>query len=194
LTQKIVSIYDSTNFTPVGSNLEIVFGSSFSLLIKHHFFSLSATNEVSEFPYLLVDSWGKNFWLVHSVFFAFFVFPISWLLFLLMNTFSFSSLGILFSLFLVTAVLKFTVIQGVSQEDQLKFQRIKEKTKEIQNRYSYLNNPTAKEDMQKEIIGLYKRENFNPLSSLFSTFGSFPLLIAMFFSLRVLRAVKTASL
>jgi YidC/Oxa1 family membrane protein insertase len=102
------------------------------------------------------------------------------------------SFSILFSIFLTTLLIKLLTLVFAfrSQQNQEKMQGLQLKINEIQNRYKYSSEPNARQKMQMEIMGLYRSENINPLSSFLSVMLTFPFLYAMFIVIRANRLLK----
>ena len=83
---------------------------------------------------------------------------------------------IIFSILLKVILLPLTIKQ---QKTLKKSQKIQKKVKEIQEKYN--NNP---EKMNKEMMDLYKKENFSPFSGCFSSIIQLILILSMFYLVR----------
>ena len=86
------------------------------------------------------------------------------------------------ALFLFTLVVKLVMLpfQLKSKKSMLRMNRLQGKVKEIQRRYA--NN---KERQQQEVADLYAKEGINPMSGCLWTFIPFPIMIALYYIIRV---------
>lgn len=203
-TGKIKSIYDDkTDINPIGTFFEIIIGPFWkkwigeASAVRRHLFHFDSNNNLYEYDYLGITSWAEIWKKIKSPFFGLFIYPISWLLSQFIYLFRgiplFKNGGdVFFSIFFVTLLTRLFVVALTfkSQMNQDKFQSIQEETKRIQDKYK----GRSKEEMRMEIIALYKRENFNPISSLISNLSTFPLLYAIFFVIRSSRLLKESYL
>lgn len=165
---------------------------------KSHFFHIVDNKELYEYSYLAISNWGEAFTKTVSPFYGCFVYPTAWLLTSLMNAFGGvnSGVAVLFSIVLTAFIVRFftLLLSWNAQKNQEKMQLVQIKQADIQAKYKNLNDPTAKQRQQMEIMNLYKKENVNPLSTIMTGFLSVPFLIAVYTVVRSVRQLRIASI
>lgn len=181
-----------------GTGTGSIFGTYFEIIFpgdgsKTHYI----LNE-EELPFSGISNWKQAWVTTKSPFFGIFVYPIASLLWILIKGFSGGinsvprTAAVIGAMFVTALIIKLItlVFSWKSQRNQEKMQAIQLKQSEIQAKYKNSTDSQAKQKMQLELMGLYRKEGVKPLASFASIFLSMPFLYAMFMVVRSMRILK----
>lgn len=198
-TSSVVSLYDFQKHNIAAVFFELLIGTDG--IFKHHIFHV-ANGTIYEYSFNGISSWGQAWAETKSPFYGLFVYPIAWLLVNIAHGLSGGSantvnpVAILFAIFLTTLIIKLItlVFTFKAQQNQEKLQGVQLKTSEIQAKYKYSTDPSAKQKMQMELMNIYKKEGINPIASFIPMFLSIPFLTAMYTVIRSTTLLKTTQI
>lgn len=175
-----------------------IFGTYFEILFpgdgpKTHFIMGE-----EELPFSGIASWSQAWVITKSPFFGIFVYPIAALLWILIKGFSGgltavpTTAAVIGAMFMTALIIKLItlIFSWKTQRNQEKMQAIQLKQSEIQAKYKNSTDTQAKQKMQLELLGLYRKEGVKPLGSFASLFLSMPFIYAMFMVVRSMRVLK----
>lgn len=198
-TGYVNSLYDAKNHNIAAVFFELLIGTNG--IFKHHVFHIDG-GSIYEYSFNGISSWGQAWAETKSPFYGLFVYPISWLLVNIAHGLSggtgntVNPVAIIFAIFLTTLIIKLITLVFTfrAQQNQERMQAVQLKTAEIQAKYKYSRDPYAKQKMQMELMGIYKKEGINPISSFIPMFLSIPFLTAMFTVVKSTTLLKTTQL
>ncbi|WP_342224043.1 membrane protein insertase YidC [Spiroplasma endosymbiont of Asaphidion curtum] len=175
-----------------------IFGTYFELLFPGDDSKTHFINGEEELPFNGISSWDEAWTVTKSPFFGLFVYPIAALLWVLLKGFSGgiaaepTAAAAIGAMFVTALIIKLITLafSWKSQKNQEKMQAIQLKQGEIQAKYKGSADPQARQKMQLELMGLYKKEGVKPLASFANLFLSMPFLYAMFMVVRSMRILK----
>lgn len=183
-TGYINSVYDFKNHNIAAVFFELLIGTNG--IYKHHIFHIDGSS-IYEYSFNGISTWGQAWVETKSPFYGLFVYPIAWLLVSIAHGLSGSEtvinpVAVIFAIFFTTLIIKLItlVFTFKAQQNQERLQAVQLKTAEIQAKYKYSRDPYAKQKMQMELMGIYKKEGINPVSSFIPMFLAIPFLTAMF--------------
>lgn len=196
-TSSIVSLYDFQKHNVAAIFFELLIGTNG--IFKHHIFHFE-NGSIYEYSFNGISTWGQAWSETKSPFYGLFVYPISWLLVSIAHGLSGGSantvnpVAIIFAIFLTTLIIKLItlVFTFKAQQNQEKLQAVQLKTSEIQAKYKYSRDPNAKQKMQMELMGIYKKEGINPIASFVPMLLSIPFLTAMYTVIKSTTLLKTS--
>lgn len=192
-TGYIQSVYDFKNHNVVAVFFELLIGTD--NIYKHHIFHFD-NETIYEYTFNGISSWGQAWAETKSPFYGLFVYPIAWLLVNIAHGLSggvvIKPVAVLFAIFFTTLIIKLVtlIFSFKAQQNQERLQAVQLKTAEIQAKYKYSRDPYAKQKMQMELMGIYKKEGINPISSFIPMFLAIPFLTAMFIVIKSTTLLK----
>lgn len=182
-TGYIQSVYDFKNHNVAAVFFELLIGTN--NIYKHHIFHFDG-GTIYEYSFNGISTWGQAWAETKSPFYGLFVYPIAWLLVNIAHGLSggaaIKPVAVIFAIFFTTLIIKLItlVFTFKAQQNQERLQAVQLKTAEIQAKYKYSRDSYAKQKMQMELMGIYKKEGINPISSFIPMFLAIPFLTAMF--------------
>lgn len=198
-TGYISSLYDFKNHNMAAVFFELLIGTDG--IFKHHVFHFD-NGIIYEYSFNGISTWGQAWAETKSPFYGLFVYPISWLLVNIAHGLSGTSSNyvksgaLIFAIFFTTLIIKLVTLVFTfrAQQNQERMQAVQLKTAEIQAKYKYSRDPYAKQKMQMELMGIYKKEGINPVSSFIPMFLSIPFLTAMFIVIKSTTLLKISQI
>lgn len=198
-TSSVVSLYDFQKHNIAAVFFELLIGTDG--VFKHHIFHFQ-NGEIYEYSFNGISTWGQAWAETKSPFYGLFVYPIAWLLVNIAHGLSGGSanvvnpVAVLFAIFLTTLIIKLItlVFTFKAQQNQERLQAVQLKTAEIQAKYKTSRDPSAKQKMQMELMGVYKKEGINPIASFIPMFLAIPFLTAMFTVVKSTTLLKTTQI
>ncbi|MBE4704180.1 membrane protein insertase YidC [Spiroplasma platyhelix] len=198
-TSSVVSLYDFQKHNIAAVFFELLIGTDG--VFKHHVFHFE-NGAIYEYSFNGISTWGQAWAETKSPFYGLFVYPIAWLLVNIAHGMSggytniVNPVAVLFAILFTTLIIKMItlVFTFKAQQNQEKMQAIQLKTSEIQAKYKYSRDPQAKQKMQMELMGIYKKEGINPIASFIPMFLSIPFLTAMFTVIKSTTLLKTTQI
>ncbi len=206
-SEMFVSKYSTYQIVDSAGNSIYKPGVFFEILIspfanwKNHYFHWS-NGKYYEYPFLSISSWNQAFVETQSPFYGLFVYPTAWILTKLIVIFGGEKNGIasgasvIFSILIMAIFVRIITLSfsWKGQMNQEKMQLLQVQQNEIKNKYKNSNDPMSKQKQQQEIMEMYKKNKMSPLSTMATSFLSFPFLFALYISIKSTRALKSATI
>ena len=186
-----------------GTFFELLAGYESDLTFKRHYFHLSG-EKLYQYHYYGADTVALVWQYSQSLFHVCFVYPLSWITVKLSYLFGWSSehlysasnLWIMVSsIFLVSLMIRilvgFNAWKTYKNADKMKI--LQHKANEIKAKYRNKSDFQSKQQMQFEIMKMYRKMNVSPSGNALNTFLFTPFLFAIFVMVRTTRMIKDSS-